>query len=113
MDQYSPGLHLLIDCWGANHLTDIDAIEQALRCAVKDSGATLLHLQLHSFGESCGVTGVALLAESHISIHTWPERNFMALDVFLCGSRNAYAVVESIKKSFQPNEVKVTEVKRG
>jgi S-adenosylmethionine decarboxylase len=82
------GTHLLADLFGCTGLDDIGGIEAALRGAVAASGATLLELRLHGFGAGQGVTGFALLAESHISIHTWPERDYAAVDIFLCGRRH-------------------------
>lgn len=79
------GTHLLIDLFGCTGLDDIDRVETTLRDTVAAAGATLLELHLHSFGVGQGVTGVAMLAESHISIHTWPERDYAAADIFLCG----------------------------
>ncbi|QNA83553.1 adenosylmethionine decarboxylase [Sphingomonas sp. So64.6b] len=79
------GTHLLIDLFGCTGLDDIDRVEATLRDTVAAAGATLLALRLHSFGVGQGVTGVAMLAESHISIHTWPERDYAAADIFLCG----------------------------
>jgi len=60
-------------------------MEATLREAVLQAGATLLHIHLHHFTPNGGISGVAVLAESHISVHTWPERNFAAFDVFMCG----------------------------
>ena len=82
------GTHLLADLYDCDHLADAARIEAALRAAVSASGATLLDLQVHGFGEGQGVTGVALLAESHISIHSWPEHGYAAVDMFLCGERH-------------------------
>ena len=82
------GTHLLADLFGCTGLDDIARVEAALRNAVAAGGATLLDLKLHGFGAGQGVTGVALLAESHISIHTWPERDYAAADIFLCGRRH-------------------------
>ena len=79
------GAHLIIDLYGAERLDDIDHIEAALRRAVNAASATLLHIHLHHFEPNGGVSGVAVLAESHISIHTWPENGYAALDVFMCG----------------------------
>jgi S-adenosylmethionine decarboxylase len=75
----------LFDC---DHLDDEARIEAALRAAVVAADATLLDLRVHGFGTGQGVTGIALLAESHISIHSWPERGYAAVDMFLCGSRH-------------------------
>ncbi|MEQ1510555.1 MAG: adenosylmethionine decarboxylase [Sphingopyxis sp.] len=83
------GHHLLADFHGCNRgLDDLALVELALRDAVHAAGASLIDLRLHHFGAGQGVTGVALLAESHISIHTWPEHGYAALDFFLCGARN-------------------------
>jgi S-adenosylmethionine decarboxylase len=82
------GTHLLADLFDCDHLADEARIEAALRAAVAASGATLLALHVHGFGDAQGVTGVALLAESHISIHSWPERRYAAIDIFLCGQRH-------------------------
>lgn len=82
------GTHLLADLYESDQLADADRVEAALRAAVAASGATLLDLRVHGFGEGQGVTGVALLAESHISIHTWPEHGYAAIDMFLCGRRH-------------------------
>jgi S-adenosylmethionine decarboxylase len=79
------GTHLLIDLFGCTGLDDIDRVDLTLRDTVAAAGATLIELRLHSFGTGQGVTGVAMLAESHISIHTWPERDYAAADIFLCG----------------------------
>jgi S-adenosylmethionine decarboxylase len=79
------GVHLIVDLDGAKHLDDIDHIEATLRRCVEAARVTLLHIHLHHFQPN-GVSGVAVLAESHISIHTWPDAGYAALDVFMCGS---------------------------
>jgi S-adenosylmethionine decarboxylase len=110
---FAPGMHLLIDFWGASHLEDIAYIERALNQAALACGATVLAVHLHSFGKNAGVTGVAMLAESHISIHTWPEIDYVALDVFLCGNSDPHRAVPVLHKFFIPKEMKVTESARG
>ena len=79
------GTHLLADLFDCGHLDDEARIEAALRAAVTAANATLLDIRVHGFGAGQGVTGIALLAESHISIHSWPERGYAAVDMFLCG----------------------------
>jgi len=107
------GTHLILDCWGASHLDDLDAIEAALREAVEVSGATLLHIHLHHFTPNGGVSGVAVLAESHISIHTWPERSYAALDIFMCGETQPEKCIAVFEKAFQADSIKVTTLQRG
>ena len=75
--------------------------------------ATLLHIHLHHFTPNGGVSGVAVLAESHISIHTWPEKNYAALDVFMCGDSEPYRAIDVLKKAFGPSNVEVGEHRRG
>ncbi len=82
------GRHLIADLHGCAGLTDVDLIERALRDAAEAAGATVLDVRLHAFGEGQGVTGMALLAESHLSIHSWPEHGYAAVDIFLCGARH-------------------------
>lgn len=107
------GTHLLIDLIGARRLNDIAVVEDALRRSVSAAGATLLNIDLHHFSPQGGVSGVAILAESHMSIHTWPETGYAAVDVFLCGECNAYEAVPVLKKAFRPDSVQLTEHKRG
>lgn len=85
------GNHVLIDLFDCRGLDNIEVVEAALRAAVTAAGATLLDLRIHGFGEGQGVTGIALLAESHISIHSWPEHGYAAADIFLCGARHDVA----------------------
>ena len=112
-DYVAPGLHLLIDFWGAKHAQDIVSIEQAMRAAAAACGATVLDVMLHSFGPQSGVTGVAILAESHISIHTWPETDYMALDVFVCGACDAQKAADALVKYFRPVKHDITAHRRG
>lgn len=79
------GLHLVADLAGGAGLDDCALIEGILRAAALAAGAQVVGIKLHPFGPEMGVTGVALLAESHISIHTWPEEGLSAVDIFLCG----------------------------
>ncbi len=107
------GSHLLADFWGACGLDDKVLIETALRDAVEACGATLLHIHLHRFTGNGGISGVAVLAESHISIHTWPERGFAALDIFMCGACDPYLALPVLRRHFKPETVQLSENKRG
>jgi S-adenosylmethionine decarboxylase len=107
------GTHLLIDFWGAEQLDNLDHVEKALTDAVIAAGATLLHIHLHRFPSSGGISGVAILAESHITIHTWPERGYIALDVFMCGRVDAQETIPVLQRGFRPMQTTITEVHRG
>ena len=107
------GAHLIIDLYGAKKLDSIELIEKALRECVEAAGATLLHIHLHHFEPNGGVSGVAVLAESHISIHSWPENGYAALDVFMCGNANPDACVPVLRKAFKPKRIAVSEILRG
>ena len=107
------GIHLLIDLWKAKNLTDKRVVEQALRNAASSANATTLHLHLSKFSQNGGISGVLVLAESHISIHTWPERSFAALDIFMCGGCNPYNCIAALKEAFEPENVILFEQRRG
>ena len=107
------GVHLIIDLYEAEGLDDIDRIEEALRRCVAAAGATLLHIHLHHFEPNGGVSGVAVLAESHISIHSWPEANYAALDVFMCGEAKPEACIPVLREAFRPKRIVVGEHLRG
>jgi len=106
------GVHLIIDLHGAKRLNDIEHIEATLRRCVDAASATLLHIHLHHFQPS-GVSGVAVLAESHISIHTWPEIGYAALDVFMCGAAEPDKCVPVLREAFAAKRVGVNELLRG
>lgn len=107
------GTHLIIDLWGASRLDDLTVMENAMRKAVEVAGATLLHIHLHHFTPNGGISGVAVLAESHISVHTWPERNYAAFDIFMCGDAEPEKAVPVLEAAFCPSEVKLDTILRG
>lgn len=107
------GRHLIIDLWEADGLDDLELVDDTLREAVDVAGATLLHMHLHHFTPNGGISGVAVLAESHISIHSWPERRYAALDVFMCGDAQPDLVVPVLRRAFRPSRVRVSDLYRG
>ncbi len=107
------GTHLILDLWQASNLDDLKLMERAMREAVDVSGATLLHIHLHHFTSSGGISGVAILAESHISVHTWPERNYAAFDIFMCGDARPEMSIPVLKQYFLPARMEITEQLRG
>ena len=100
------GRHFIVDMWGVDKtiLTDKRRLESICVAAAENAQATVLHTFFHHFGGDYGVTGVVALAESHISIHTWPEKGFAALDIYMCGdcspSVALYYIVEHIKSEY-------------
>ena len=107
------GTHLLVDLFGARRLDDLAHIEQTLRRCVEVAGATLLHIHLHHFTPNGGVSGVAVLSESHISIHSWPEAGYAALDIFMCGDARPELAVPVLREAFDADRVVVKEHLRG
>jgi S-adenosylmethionine decarboxylase len=107
------GTHLILDLWGASRLDDLQHMEQALRRCVTEAGATLLHIHLHHFTPNGGVSGVAVLAESHISVHTWPECEYAAFDVFMCGDARPERCQPVLTQCFKPDRIDVHRHLRG
>jgi S-adenosylmethionine decarboxylase len=108
------GKELIVEVWEPSgvDLTDKDRIRAILMRAVKSSGSTLIRSYFHRLHPG-GITGFLLLKESHISIHTWPEFGYAALDFFTCGQADSYKALDEVEKAFRPKTVKVTEVIRG
>lgn len=107
------GNHLIIDLFGAKRVDDLKHVEETLTRCVEVAGATMLHCHLHHFTPNGGVSGVAVLSESHISIHSWPEADYAALDVFMCGDAKPHLCVEVLRDAFQARDVVVKTHRRG
>lgn len=107
------GRHFLVELWEAQNL-DVPAIgEEALVETVRATGGTLLDTRVIPFPNG-GYSGVCIIAESHVTIHTWPEYGYAAVDMFTCGPHmNFDAGMETLKRYFSPGRVEVTEVERG
>ena len=108
------GRHVLADLSGvdAARLASCDAIDRLLRAAAEAAGARVLHSHFHGFGPGQGVTGVALLAESHISIHTWPEHGYAAADIFMCGEARPELALCVLREALAPRECRVQTIAR-
>ena len=105
-------IHVLIELWGCKHLDTMEHVELTLRQAVDDCGATLMDLTTRKYSPQ-GVTAVAIIAESHMSIHTWPEHDYAAIDIFTCRGLDPYRALPAIKAAFEPDHLDIMEVKRG
>jgi S-adenosylmethionine decarboxylase len=109
------GNHLLADLYGVQPgvLRDGAALERLLRQAAAAAGARVLGSHFHSFGAADGVTGVVLLAESHMSIHTWPETGLAAADIFMCGAADPTRALAVLLEALAPAVRHVQTVRRG
>lgn len=107
------GMHITIDLYDAEQLDNIEFVEAVMRECIEICGAHLLHIHLHHFTPNDGVTGVAVLSESHISVHTWPERKFAAFDIFMCGNAKPELAVEILRDRFNAKKVVSTIMQRG
>lgn len=107
------GKHLIVDLIGATRLDDIGLVEATLRACAAAAGATVLHVHAHHFTPNGGVSAVAVLAESHISIHSWPEEGYAALDIYMCGAANPHAGIAVLERAFCPKKINVKEIRRG
>jgi S-adenosylmethionine decarboxylase len=111
----SIGSHFIVDMYEcpAEVLDDPQRVQQALRDAVRAAKATLLHETAHRF-EPQGVTAVGLLAESHISVHTWPELGYAAADLFTCGDQAApEAACRLLVQRLEAERFEIRRIPRG
>jgi len=105
--------HLICDFKSPKFIEDKDKIKKILWKAAEVANNTPLKVAVHKFPLQ-GITGVVILAESHITIHTWPEHGYIAIDIFTCGKNTRpYAAFEYLKKIFSPKKVKIRMIKRG
>lgn len=108
------GKHYLVDLKGCDPETIklIEPTRAILLRAVKDCGATLVNHHFHQY-EPFGVSGVVLIAESHFSVHTWPEHRFVGVDIFTCGEMDAEVAIGGMRDGFQAREIQVKVLVRG
>jgi S-adenosylmethionine decarboxylase len=106
------GTHPIIDFWNASDLDNTEIVEGGLRAAAAAAGATLMKLDLHRFSSNGGIPAVAMLAESHILIHTLPERTY-AVDVFMCGDADPRKSINILRHVFSPRMPTVSEHMRA
>lgn len=108
------GQHIILDMYNikAELLWDESFIRNTMIDGIKATGANVLHDYFHHFGEQYGVTGIVAVSESHTSIHTWPEWNYAAVDVFLCRGMDPKIAAEAILKSFECTDYSINEISR-
>ena len=110
------GKHLIVDLWTNTHsdiLTNAGWMNNMFIEAAKVCGATVLHTHWHHFGEGYGVTGVAVLAESHMSAHTWPEHGLATIDVYMCGDCDPELALPIFSREINPYKIVVNQLYRG
>lgn len=108
------GAHVLADFWGCQFekLDDAELLLRSLREAAKNANMTILGEESFKFSPQ-GFTGLLLLSESHISIHTYPESGYAAIDVFTCGGGMTQKAIDYLKEVLQPTHVKEIVIRRG
>jgi len=110
----SLGRHVIVELWGCQNIDSLQAVEEAIRDAVAATNATLRALRVFPWEPYNGVSGIAILSESHLSIHTWPELGYAAVDVFTCGEHtNPEAAIPVLRERFRPQRMEVMQVSRG
>ena len=107
------GHHLIIECQGQHAHLDEQELEVLLVSAAEAGGASVLQAHFHPFGAGKGVTGVVLLAESHITVHTWPEHDYAAFDVFMCGDCRPLVAANVITLAYPDAVTSVRSIERG
>ena len=109
------GKHLIAEFTNCDMsiLNDLEQLEEFMKESVRKSGATIVKSSFHRYNPQ-GVSGVVVIAESHISIHTWPEYGYAAVDFFTCGeSVDPYKAYEYMKEKLSSKDAHVSEIKRG
>ena len=105
--------HVLADFFDCPQPISAGELARRLSAAAEAAGATILGGGEHDFAENAGATAFIMLAESHISAHTWPEHGLVAIDIFICGEANADAALDALRDSFQPARESVAVRMRG
>ena len=107
------GRHVILEMFGCQNLDSLETAEEALRDMVRALDVNLLDLRVYPFSP-VGVTGIAIVSESHLVIHTWPEHGYAAVDIFTCGApRDPQAAVQVLRRLYDPEHVGVMEINRG
>ncbi len=106
--------HLLVEYHGCNRalLDDIEAIEGLMRLAARAAGTTIVSSVFHPFAPQ-GVSGVVVIEESHLSIHTWPEHGYAAVDFFTCGDGDPERAHELLRECLGAERSEVLVIDRG
>lgn len=100
------------DC-DSDKINDVSFVESAFLEATRKSKATIISHNFHKFSPH-GISGVVVIAESHVTIHSWPEYNYAAVDIFTCGDTiDPWIIQEYLKEAFESKNISSMEMKRG
>ncbi len=111
-NEFHLGTHIIAEFFGCSNLEDKPLIQEGLKEAASRCGATIIHTKFHEFSPH-GLTGYLLLAESHISIHTWPEYHYAAVDIFTCGNLRPEEGLKHLENILKASKVKTKKILRG
>ena len=108
------GNHILVEFMGCDPrvMNDVSSIERDMVAAAKEAHATVINSTFHHFSPY-GVSGVVVIQESHLAIHTWPEYGYAAVDLFTCGEMDAWISFDYLKEKFGAKQYSALEMKRG
>ncbi len=106
------GRHVIAEFWNCENAQSENGLAEAIEEAVRSARATLLDLNVRRFYPQ-GYSAIALLAESHLSLHAWPELGYVALDVFTCGEADPQKIVQHLEKHFRPHDTEYIKIPRG
>lgn len=109
------GIHLLIELWSCNRqkIDNLDYLERIMSQAAEVAGATVLKTAFQDFNPQ-GVSGVVVIAESHLTIHTWPEFGYAAVDIFTCGTKvDPWKAAGFLKQELEAEQFSVRDFQRG
>lgn len=108
------GTHFLAEYYNCNrsYIDDLQRVKDIMSGAVKLSKATLIKAFYHKFSPQ-GVSGIVIIAESHFAIHTWPEYNYSAVDLFSCSDFDFQVAFDYIKKEIEADRCSITSIERG
>lgn len=110
--QFGLGRHVIAEFWNCENAQSENGLAGAIEVAVRAGQATLLDLQIRRFYPQ-GYSAIALLAESHLSLHAWPELGYVALDVFTCGEADPQKIVNALEAHFRPGDTEYIKLPRG
>jgi S-adenosylmethionine decarboxylase len=116
------GKHIIVDMFDIHsdkfininkNDTTIEKWNSFIKECFDQANISLLNISWHNFDNNGAFTAIYLLSESHLSIHTWPEYNYIALDVFTCGNSNTQLIVDKVIKYFEPKYTNLHNFERG